>query len=331
VLVAGSGRSGTSVFSGILQRFGFHVPLPEVPPDETNPRGFGESQWVVDFHTELLRRGRIQTADARPTAWSDAARVALDEQVRQRLSAWLEAEFAQSDHLLIKDPRLSWFISLWRRCGEELGAEPRFVTMLRHPAAVLRSKTYWYANTVPDASRAAGWLNQVLFTERATRDAPRVFIRYQQLLDDWAIATERVGRNLGLSVVTNAPATSMRTVAEFLDPSLNRTGATWDGLDVSHELRRRSMRAWNVVSRLPDRDDEEIRAELDEVRASYVEFYEEVLAIAQSSLWAASRSRGTSRAGAPRFIRVVPRGVRKLVPLRARKAVLRVLNPHRKR
>ena len=54
VLVAGSGRSGTSLFSGILQRLGYHVPQPEVPADATNPRGFAESQWVVDFHTRLL-------------------------------------------------------------------------------------------------------------------------------------------------------------------------------------------------------------------------------------------------------------------------------------
>ena len=66
VLVAGSGRSGTSLFTGILQRLGFLVPQPEVPADETNPRGFAESQWVVDFHTKLLREARVQVADARP-------------------------------------------------------------------------------------------------------------------------------------------------------------------------------------------------------------------------------------------------------------------------
>jgi hypothetical protein len=184
---------------------------------------------------------------------------------------------------------------------------------------------------VPDASRAAGWLNQVLFTERATRDAPRVFVRYQELLDDWASTIDRVGQELGLSVVTNAPATSMRTVAEFLDPSLNRTGATWDGLEVSQALRRRSMKAWNLVSKLPDRDNAEIRAQLDEVRADYIDFYEEVQAIAQSSVWVASRARSSSRPRAPGFVQVIPSGVRELVPLRARRAVIRSLKPSRKR
>ncbi|MGZ4640147.1 MAG: sulfotransferase family protein, partial [Actinomycetes bacterium] len=50
VLVAGVGRSGTSVFAGILRQAGFHVPQPEVDADSTNPKGFGEPRWVVDFH-----------------------------------------------------------------------------------------------------------------------------------------------------------------------------------------------------------------------------------------------------------------------------------------
>ena len=71
IFVAGSGRSGTSLFSGMLQRLGYHVPQPEVPADDTNPKGFAESQWVVDFHTKLLRRAKVQVSDARPAAWAE--------------------------------------------------------------------------------------------------------------------------------------------------------------------------------------------------------------------------------------------------------------------
>src|ERR687886_233510 len=107
VLVASSGRSGTSLMSGTLQRLGFHVPAPEVPADETNPRGFAESQWVVDFHTRLLRRAGVQLSDARPVAWALTAEVALDEAVASELGGWLARQFAVSPHLVIKDPRLS--------------------------------------------------------------------------------------------------------------------------------------------------------------------------------------------------------------------------------
>ena len=54
LLVAGSGRSGTSLFTGLTGELGFHIPKPEVKANKSNPRGFGEPRWAVDFHNELL-------------------------------------------------------------------------------------------------------------------------------------------------------------------------------------------------------------------------------------------------------------------------------------
>ena len=50
LLVVGVGRSGTSLIAGMLGQIGFQLPQPEVKADDTNPRGFGEPRWVVDFH-----------------------------------------------------------------------------------------------------------------------------------------------------------------------------------------------------------------------------------------------------------------------------------------
>src|SRR5215218_10200744 len=210
VLVAGSGRSGTSLFSGILQRLGFYVPQPEVPADETNPRGFAESQWVVDFHTRLLRAARVQVSDARPAVWALTAEVGLDAGVRSELREWLEEQFRVAPHLIVKDPRLSWFLPLWRGCAEELGVAPRFVTMLRHPAAVIDSKQRWYGEWQGEVARAAGWVQQTLYTERATRDSRRAFVRYEDLLEDWTPIVARVGDQLELGPVRDAPAPAMR-------------------------------------------------------------------------------------------------------------------------
>ena len=161
VLVVGSGRSGTSLFTGIMYRLGFHVPQPEVTADTSNPRGFAEPKWVVDFHDSLLKRAGVQVADARPSAWAEAARVSVDDDVRRMLREWLATEFERSDHVIIKDPRLSWFLPLWRQGAVDLGASPKFATVLRHPAAVIESKQRSYGNWQGDVERTAGWINQV--------------------------------------------------------------------------------------------------------------------------------------------------------------------------
>ncbi len=68
VLVSGSGRSGTSSLAGTLKRLGLHVPQPEVEASETNPRGFYEPQWVIDFHKRHLRELALFNIDSRPSA-----------------------------------------------------------------------------------------------------------------------------------------------------------------------------------------------------------------------------------------------------------------------
>jgi hypothetical protein len=331
VLVAGSGRSGTSLVSGILQRLGYYVPAPEGPADDTNPRGFAESQWVVDFHTRLLKRARVQVSDARPAAWARTADVCLDDGVEGQLRTWLASQFGDVDHILIKDPRLSWFLPLWRRCAEEIGVSPRFVTMLRHPAAVIESKRKWYGPWQGDVSRTAGWINQTLFTERATREALRVFVRYDDLLDDWTRAVGAVGEALDLAIIRDAPASSMRSIHDFVDRSLSRSSGSWDESGIPAPLRTQADDVWALVYRLAedDVDGEAVIGELEAARAAYLVFYEEAEAIVQSSIQAASRQGRHAGDGlAPtstlqRIARVVPKRYRRRVPLRWRATVVR--------
>lgn len=291
VLVAGSGRSGTSLFSGILQRLGMHVPQPEVPADESNPRGFAESQWVVDFHARQLRAAHVQVADARPAAWARTAEVSLRSEVEAELRRWLTGQFAQSPALVIKDPRLSWFLPLWQRVAEQEGASVRFVTMLRHPAAVVDSKLRWYGGRQDETARAAGWLNQTLFTERATREGRRAFVRYDDLLDDWVRTIGDVGDALDLAQVRDAPAPALRRVHEFVDSGLSRSRAGWDGLDVPDALREQAEAVWTLVSLLADGETSPRLTEgLDELRGAYTRYYAEAEAVATSSIVAAQRA-----------------------------------------
>jgi hypothetical protein len=340
IFVAGSGRSGTSLFSGMLQRLGYHVPQPEVPADDTNPKGFAESQWVVDFHTKLLRRAKVQVSDARPAAWAETAQVTLDEEVEAELRTWLEDQFRQHPHLIVKDPRLSWFLPLWRRVVEGQGVTPRFVTMLRHPAAVIASKQRWYGGWQGEAARCAGWVNFTLYTERATRDAPRVFVHYEDLLDDWTKTIGHVGEVLDLSVVREASAQAMRDVHDFVDRSLSRSSSDWEAFRIPAPLRAQADEVWSLVSSLAQTDgiaDPETIDRLETARTAYIDLYEEAEAIAQSSIAAATRQKAPAaaalRTAQPlqvRLARAVPVGLKRHIPVAYKRRVLRLLKGQRR-
>jgi hypothetical protein len=313
-----------------MQRLGYAVPGPEVPADETNPRGFAESQWVVDFHTRLLRRAGVQVADARPAAWAHTARVCLDAQVASELRGWLQGQLSVNRHLIVKDPRISWFAPLWRRCAGELGAAPRFVTMLRHPAAVIESKQRWYGGRQGEISRAAGWVNQTLFTERSTRESPRAFVRYDDLLEDWTHTVSRTAETLDLELVGDASPQAMRAVHEFVDQGLRRSQGDWERLALPEALRGQAEEAWQLVCSLAGEDDAETRARLDVLRSAYTDLYAEAEAFAHSSIAAVPATAPTANGHVPApatwLIRRVPVRYKRRIPPRVRARVIRAMS-----
>jgi hypothetical protein len=328
VLVVGIGRSGTSLFTGILRQLGFRVPQPEVRADETNPRGFNEPRWVVDFHTRLMRERRVTVFDSRPAAWESTAQAAEDDEVFEELRSWLAVQFVGADNVVVKDPRIGWFLPLWLRVAEDLGVEPSFATMLRHPAAVVRSAREWYGDWQNDASRAAAWLNVTLHTEAATRAAPRVFVRYDDLLQDWTRELSRVAESLDIPWITGIDAASHPEIDGFVDPALRRSDVSWDDVPVPNVLRKLVDDVWAHASRLADQggDDGASRASLDEARAAYVAFYADAESVAQSSVTAvkprrrlaAALSSGGKRGGRQRPRGRLARRVTGLVPERQR-------------
>lgn len=294
VFVVGSGRSGTSTMSGALQTLGMHVPQPEVVADETNPKGFGEPRWVVDFHDELLKRCNVQVSDARPIAWSQAAELSEREPLQRRLREWLEEQFAVGGpELVVKDPRLAWFLDLWCSVAVDCGATPAYVTMLRPVTEVVGSKQKYYSRQVGmgDVQRTVAWLNIMLGTEVATRGSARRFVRYHDLLTDWTVPVSALGRAFDLASVQSAGEDAVRRVHDFIDPSLHRVQLTWDDVTVPDRLRTLAQETWRCLDRLADEDGDAapVHAELDGLRAAYADLYAEAEAVATSSAVAARR------------------------------------------
>ena len=302
LLVAGSGRSGTSLFAGIVEKLGFHVPEPQVAVDESNPRGFSEPRWVVNTHTALLRQANVHASDARPSAWADTAKISFDEKVIAEVHGWLQDQFSRHDQVVIKDPRLLWFLPLWRQVGEDLGAGIHMVTMLRHPAEVVRSKMNWYSNMpLVDANRVAGWANTMLFTERATRDHRRAFVRFEDLLEDWTQPIARISAQFEIPTLVDAPARNQAWAANLVDPTLRRSKASWEDLDVPKELLRLSERVWEDLLSLIETgadDGGAALARLDGHREEYVSFYNHAEHVVQSTVLAAARQKSVGQKSA---------------------------------
>lgn len=334
--MAGAGRSGTSTVAGILQRLGLVVPQPEVGVDDTNPRGFSESQWVVDFHDDLLTHANVQVSDSRPLAWSRTGQFAERPGAPAKLGRWLKEQLAAGDDLLIKDPRLSWFLPLWTSVARKHGVEPSFVTMLRPPAEVVGSKRTYYNNLLQDGHGVAAWVNMLLNTERATRGSARTFVRYHDLLDDWEAVTGAILRDLDLDPTLTDDVRA--EIAGFVDPGLRRVDLTWEDLDLPDRLESIARRTWEALDKLPGSGQEsaDVLGDLDRLHEKYAAYYLEAEVVSRSTVIAARRAvrrqphepsaeevpgRTAVRALAYRSARRMPGWLRRIVPAGAQAKV----------
>lgn len=290
LLVTGSGRSGTSSVAGALKRLGLHIPQPEVPADEKNPRGYYEPEWVTEFHKRVLNPVPVRTIDTRPTAGAIAAEAGSRPEVEAELRAWLGGQL-DAEQILVKDPRAFWILPVWTRVAGDLGVDVSTLTMLRHPTEVVRSRDSAYlTEQTPtfrrqrETANVAAWVNAAFETEASTRSLDRAFVRYADLLADWRTALQRAGEQAGLTYNADLSTREPHDVDGFIDAKLNRSAITWDDIAVPAQLRDLADRTWEAMNTLVDSPSSADAIEtLGGLQEEYVELFDFSEAIAMDA------------------------------------------------
>jgi hypothetical protein len=293
LLVAGSGRSGTSLFTGLTGRLGVHIPKPEVSANRSNPRGFSEPRWLVDYHNDLLSSIDVVIEDGRPEAWALTDEVAADAKVLGPLVDWLEEQFGENERIVVKDPRLAWFVELHRAAAAKLGADVHVATMLRHPAEVMRSREIAYGTRTANTTRVIGWLTMMLGIEARTRDLPRAVVRYDDLLADWRRAMTQAEASIGMGLFERATEEQLADAADLVDPTLHRSTADWAELELPVHVLDLATRAYDTYGRLvgvAGPDQTTTRAELDALWQELCAYYDECFDVARTRTGAFARS-----------------------------------------
>ena len=291
VLITGTGRSGTSTVSGTLSHLGLHVPGPYLGANRSNPKGFFESRWAVKFHKRLHKRAWINDFDGRPDA-VQLVREAITPEMRVELREFLEKVSHEHDQVVVKDPRTVWCQALWAESAASVDLSIRYLSMLRHPAEVLGSRTEYYASGADDDRRRyyatcslGRWINSCVVNERETRGERRTFVRYVDLLSDWRTVMRKVGDDLEIDYDTDLSDGPPHAVDEFIDPDLRRVQVGWDDVDVPPYLRDIAEEVWQVLGVLADSDgnDPDASKRIDELGDAYAGALRDAQAIAHDA------------------------------------------------
>src|SRR5689334_10209515 len=93
VLVVGMHRSGTSALAGVVSLLGAAAPKTLMPADETNPRGFWESNKLGPIHEAMLASMESSWDDWLPLNaewWKTPAAAAFADQLRHAIAEEFE-------------------------------------------------------------------------------------------------------------------------------------------------------------------------------------------------------------------------------------------------
>ncbi|MGE2721060.1 sulfotransferase family protein [Mycolicibacterium celeriflavum] len=199
LFVLGVNRSGTSALARVLSLCGGTLPPGLVGAMPDNPLGHWEPRAANFLNEAILQRHHSTMFD--PTlrlqeegAFGTAERSAWVEEIRSFFTSLPTAPLV----VVVKDPRITVLSGLWFEGARSAGFDVMAAVTVRHPHEVIAS----VGRRSPASPELSGalWLKYNLLAERHTRDVPRVFVEYANLLQDWRREVKRISAALGIEL-----------------------------------------------------------------------------------------------------------------------------------
>jgi hypothetical protein len=224
IIVLGAERSGTSVVTDMIHRWGAYAGEPEqlTAANEHNPQGQWEYNPLWDFLAEL--GDFAQGATWWDPAFEERIMAKLQRQeFRDKALALIAAMERERRPWVWKDPALCHFLPFWK----PLWGDVAYVITVRHPYDVARSwqryavPAHLQASVNPLACNLLRWQHMMLMVLRATNDvASKIFVEYEALVQEPLAQARRLAAFLdehcgGMP----SAAQSTRAMAQRVDPA----------------------------------------------------------------------------------------------------------------
>ncbi|TDZ44371.1 sulfotransferase family protein [Mycobacteroides franklinii] len=216
LFVMGMARSGTSAITRVLSLCGGALPAALAGANPANPRGYWEPRKAIVLNERILHRNGSSRFDTTLRLQDEDA---FDADERATCIGEIQAYLTtlpSAPVVIIKDPRINLLSDMWFEAARLSGFEVAATVAVRHPMEVIASVAAQAAAS-PEFSSAL-WLKFNLLAEARTRDVPRVFVGYTNLLEDWRREMKRISVTLGVNLDNRDEV----AIEDFLESDLRR-------------------------------------------------------------------------------------------------------------
>ena len=163
---------------------------------DNNEAGFWESSAVYRLNEDLL-----ESAGSRWDDWrrfnTDWFRSPVVGEFEARALEVLNEDLGQATFFALKDPRICRLVPFWKNVLHAFGAQVKCVLPIRQPLEVAASLQSRDGFSLPKSTML--WLRHVLDAEAATRELPRAFVTYDELLGDWRASARKLSDSLEIA------------------------------------------------------------------------------------------------------------------------------------
>jgi hypothetical protein len=266
VIILGMYRSGTSALAGALGILGVRLPARIMPPNLANPKGYFEPDEIAAIHERLLA--------AAATSWSSYQTIPADWFQSEEAVPFADeivAAIGEDDDdaalFVVKDPRMCRLMPLWHKVLDRAGVQGSFAIMLRNPLEVGGSLEK--RDGLALSHSCLLWLRHVLDAKKNTRESPRIFVHYRDLLQDPYGVAEHVASALAENW-QGVNGNTKRQIEFFVDPAQRHHFAQLVDLQGPLAFYPWLLEAYEALSVLVGcPTDKEAQRRLDNVRALF--------------------------------------------------------------
>ncbi|VAW35548.1 hypothetical protein MNBD_GAMMA01-1260 [hydrothermal vent metagenome] len=178
--ILGMHRSGTSALAGVLNIMGISAGDDLLPANDTNPKGYFENKSVYWHNEKILKQCN--------SSWSDHL-FAIDEVDSEKKQQFIHeaaqiiaAQYQDYSKFIIKDPRICLLFPIWEAACQQLDINIQVIIPYRNPFEVAESLTG--RNRFSKEKGLILWLRHFYLAEFYSKKYPRIFVSFNDLLDN---------------------------------------------------------------------------------------------------------------------------------------------------
>lgn len=194
--ILGMHRSGTSALGGVLDLMGLEFGSDLMKATKGNPKGHFENMFVYRLNEKILKENDF-TWDS---YYFDFNKISLNKKEKyiKEAKKVIGSEFMNADKFVIKDPRICLLFPIWEEACLELSIDIKIILPYRNPLEVAQSLKA--RNSFSLEKGYLLWLVHFLWAENHSRAYERMFISFEELLEELQLTLERLKKFIDIDL-----------------------------------------------------------------------------------------------------------------------------------